>query len=307
LAEQSGLDAGAILVFVRGDAVVLARAREMFPGLRFTGEIAEIERFAAGGNVAAVHDGFEQDEEFFDRVRAPSVALDWSGEGVPRAGAAINLFDHSGAARERCEAAGARYFEGLEYAIIGSRFHPFRDPARRVRERVGRICVLMGGADPTGITPAVAGWFAGWAGEAVEVDFVIGPLNPHAGRVEAEAATAGRSARMSVHRQPRDLPGLMAAADLAVSGCGTSLFEFGFLGVPAVVVPQNGMEERFGGFLASRGLAAFSDPGEIGRGIGGMLGAERREAFAGEGMRVFDGEGPARILRVLSGLAGDAR
>jgi spore coat polysaccharide biosynthesis predicted glycosyltransferase SpsG len=304
LAEQSGLDADACLLFVRGDESTLSKARAIYPGLRFCGCMNEVGRFCRQGDVAAIHDGFSQDHDFFDRVRGRTVALDYSGEEPPRADAVINLFDHSGNARERFGAFGIEYLEGLEFAIIATRFLSFRERhrPRDVPASARRIIVMMGGADPSALTPRIAGFLAGQQVDRLAVDLIVGPLNPHAAALEAVSGSVAPGIAMRIHRQPDNLVELMAGADLAICGCGTTFFEFGFLGVPAVLLAQNPTEARFADYLENEKLTRVATPETLGEVLAHVSGAEERGRLAEAARAAFDGRGAGRIL-----LAGQGR
>jgi len=237
---------------------------------------------------AVVYDSLQDDDVFFQLVRevflGGIVGLDYQNYASPRVDVILALFCH------QPKPAGCRadIREGLEYAIIGDQFRPFRRLPPPVPERIGRALVLMGGADPGALTLRALEFLSG-LDDPPRVDVVIGPLNPH-----ADAARKLAWPEVAVHQNTLRLPELMAGADAAISGCGTSFFELSFLGRPALVLAQNAMERRFALHLESQGLTFLAEP--LSARWADFATAPVRRALAEKQIRTFDGGGAAKIL-----------
>jgi spore coat polysaccharide biosynthesis predicted glycosyltransferase SpsG len=123
---------------------------------------------------------------------------------------------------------------GRRYLVLGRAIRAAGRGACRPRTgRELRLAVTFGGSDPVNATAAIL--CALPAGRALVVDAIIGPGFRDASALAA-AVRIARSAghAVTVHRDPRDLPGLLARADAAVASAGGTLGELAFLGCPAL-------------------------------------------------------------------------
>jgi UDP-2,4-diacetamido-2,4,6-trideoxy-beta-L-altropyranose hydrolase len=195
-------------------------------------------------------------------------------------------------------------------ALLGPRFAMLRPEylslraaraRRRAPKQASRLFVTVGGADPHGVTGRLVRGLRGVP--ALErIDVVVGPAS---GRVPIVD-----DPRVRLVRSPPDFPELLAAADIALTGGGTTVYESACLGLPALAVRmaanQNGIctamaaagplldlgpHARLSARRAARAVADLAaDPG-------------RRAAMARAGRRLVDGLGAGRVARALLDLA----
>jgi len=203
----------------------------------------------------------------------------------------INLFNPSGdeCARKR----HAEYYEGLEFAIIAPGFRRFRCEDREVKDKIGQVLIMMGGADP-GLKTCQALDFLSECGFVSDIEVVVGPFCLHEKAIRQRVLRMGNNVR--VYRNPKSLPELMSSADIAISGCGTTFFELSFLGTPAIVLSQNEMEHRFCRFLERKNLAIYGGDG-LRMAWNFMSVDKNRENLMRHQMQIFDGMGAHRILK----------
>lgn len=226
-----------------------------------------------------------------DEPKCRIVALDYFNYRNNYVDVIINLFNQLSDNRppERC----AGYYEGLEFAVISPRFKRFRREDREVKDRIERVLIMMGGADP-GLKTCQALDFLSECGFVLDVDVVIGPFCPHEKAIRQRALRMGNNVK--VYRNPESLPELMSSADVAISGCGTTFFELSFLVTPAIVLSQNEMEHRFCKFLERKGVAIYGGDG-LSVAWNFMRVDENRKNLVGHQMHIFDGMGAYRILK----------
>jgi UDP-2,4-diacetamido-2,4,6-trideoxy-beta-L-altropyranose hydrolase len=297
----------------RGAAVTfLTRTTEPAVLARLERAPCAVERLPGGDEAAAVG----------ERARgAAAVVIDVYGvtvacqEAVRRAGARLLVIDdlaqgrfvadlvlnqNLGARPEAYDAAPhTRLLLGPRYALLRRAFRgvvaaPARPP---------RVLVTMGGADPGNVTARALEALDALP-DAFALDVVLGAAFAHA---DVVAAVAARSTHpVAVHRDPPDLPGLMARATLAVSAAGSTCWELAHLGVPAVVVGLAANQASIAaaldaaGVARSAGAASPFPAGAVGRLVAALLAdASGRARMAAAGRALVDGGGAARTAEAL--------
>jgi spore coat polysaccharide biosynthesis predicted glycosyltransferase SpsG len=110
----------------------------------------------------------------------------------------------------------------------------------------------------------------------------------------------------ALHDDVRDMAGVMARCDLAISGGGTTLMELCCVGTPAIVIAQNDAEGRFAASFQERGACRYLGSADRVREhtirqafeeLAGDLTARRR--MAEQGQLLIDGRGSGRTASVL--------
>jgi RimJ/RimL family protein N-acetyltransferase len=131
----------------------------------------------------------------------------------------------------------SRLADGASLLLRGSRYAPLRHRVTDLRgswrwhERVRRVLVVMGGADPLQLAPATVD-LLGRTGVPLKVAAIVG-----AERNAAEqAAVAYPALSLTTHASVDDLPELMVQCDAVVSAAGTSVWELCCLGPPMALV-----------------------------------------------------------------------
>ncbi|WP_300436638.1 UDP-2,4-diacetamido-2,4,6-trideoxy-beta-L-altropyranose hydrolase [Zoogloea sp.] len=122
---------------------------------------------------------------------------------------------------------------GPGHAPLRPEFHAARTKLRQRDGSIHRIFVFYGGADPNDFTGRTIDALAPRLGPEIEVDVVVGAINPH---VEVLRERCAATPYVRLHVQPGNMAELMAAADLAFGACGTASWERCLLGLPAIVV-----------------------------------------------------------------------
>ena len=125
-----------------------------------------------------------------------------------------------------------RLLLGTRYVLLRREFLAWRDWKRDIPEIAHRILVTPGGSDPDNHTLKVIQALQEVDIPGLEATVVIGPSNPNSDVLEA-AATQSRIP-VSLVRDANNMPELMARADVAVSGGGTTARELLFMETPAL-------------------------------------------------------------------------
>lgn len=187
----------------------------------------------------------------------------------------------------------ARILAGPRYALIRAELR--RDTrARAVSDNPTRILVLVGGADPNGYFERMAGAAADALNEAGiaggRVDAVIGPANPW--RPER-----GGDGTVVYHEAVGDLGPLIAAADLALSSAGSTVWELALHGTPMLLGASVPVEEPVGAGMAEKGAARYL----------GRLADCGPDGIAGEAARLLQDSAERRKLSRAAAALVDGR
>ena len=125
-----------------------------------------------------------------------------------------------------------RLLLGCKYALLRREFLEWMDWQRPFRKPARKILVTLGGSDPDNITLRVLQALQTKECSGLEADIVIGGANPHAAQLQSLASHDNQR----LHLDPRNLPELMAKADIAISGGGGTSLEIAFMGLPSLLI-----------------------------------------------------------------------
>ncbi len=192
--------------------------------------------------------------------------------------------------------------------LLGSRYVLLRPDVARVRRRppravANRVLVALGGADPIGLTGPLA---AGLVDQpAFEVAIAVGSANPR--RDELRSLASRHHGRVRV--DAGDLVDSYRWADVAVIGAGTTMWETGYLGLPALAVIVADNQWAGGRAAAEHGLVEAID-GRRDLAVAALLerckhmtsDVERRRAMSSAGRGLFDRNGANRVAAAIESL-----
>ena len=122
---------------------------------------------------------------------------------------------------------------GTKYVLLRREFRVRRGREREAREKVLRILVTLGGADPDNCTLKVIKAFQQLKVPGLGATVVIGGSNPHSvalGKIVKQSRMP-----ISIFQKVKNMPELMARMDIAVSSGGATVWELAFMGVPTMV------------------------------------------------------------------------
>jgi len=227
------------------------------------------------------------------------VALDYFDYENKYVDVIINLFNHN-LLMPKPYRDDVQYCEGLEYAIIRDEFRDYTSQENNAPQRVSRVLVTFGGADPGGNTRKALQLLGMTGIRDIEIDVVFGPL--WGGELPA-------STTLNVHLHhsisASAMARLMAETDFALCGSGTTMMELLSVGTPAIVLPQNLLEERFalhvekkGAIKVIKGEAQEEDIDYIRHLIASP---QERERLSLRGKLLIDGKGKERIHSIIAG------
>jgi UDP-2,4-diacetamido-2,4,6-trideoxy-beta-L-altropyranose hydrolase len=198
--------------------------------------------------------------------------------------------------------ASTRLLLGPRFAMLRREFTSWREWKRENTAIARKVLVTMGGSDPDNLTQRVV--------EAVlpegdfEMTVVAGGSNPHLAKLHQLVSSSGRAVRLLENAS--NMPELMANADLAVAGAGTTSWEMCFLGLPALLIVlaenQLGVADELTkqGIAKSLGRGSDLAPSTIAAQLRSLAGsAEVRQEMSQRGRALVDGRGAERVVRAM--------
>lgn len=193
---------------------------------------------------------------------------------------------------------------GAPFVLMRREFRPWRTWRRHVRKDARRVLVTLGGSDPDGVTSKVIAAMKSLNPEDLEAVVVVGRSNPG---YDALLSTVDGSPIRLV-RDAREMPDLMAWADVAISSGGTTSLELAFMGLPSAVIVLAENQVRVAEELDRRGAAwnlGWHDrlsTQELGGAVRRLIDDyQARSAMAQRGRDLVDGYGVDRVLGALAG------
>jgi UDP-2,4-diacetamido-2,4,6-trideoxy-beta-L-altropyranose hydrolase len=198
-------------------------------------------------------------------------------------------------------APGARLLLGPSFALVRSEFAAALEVAPgRSFDAVRRILISLGGSDPGGATGRVVDEVlaaAPWA----EVEVLLGPA--------AGSAIVPASDRVHVTVDPKDVPAVMLAADLAVGAGGGMTWERCAMGLPTLIVSVADNQWEQAEMVAASGAARYLgpledlSPGAVGSAISALLEPKVRREMSDCGRLLVDGLGCVRVADQMEGVS----
>jgi UDP-2,4-diacetamido-2,4,6-trideoxy-beta-L-altropyranose hydrolase len=216
----------------------------------------------------------------------------------------LNQNVHARAEMYAKRAPRTRLLLGPRYALLRNEFTAYRNWARKVPERGTRVLVTMGGSDPKDLTPRILSALADLSIDDLQIRVVVGGSAENRSDV---AEKAGRfPGRVEVMSNVPIMAGLMAWADLAIAGAGTTCWEMCLLGVPAILVVVAENQRFIAWHLARIGAAVNAGPAELidcsflSQMVAELLdNRDRRLQMSQSARQLVDGKGRERVLGMM--------
>jgi UDP-2,4-diacetamido-2,4,6-trideoxy-beta-L-altropyranose hydrolase len=253
-----------------------------------------------------VVDGYRFDEAYQEAIRAAGLRLLFVDDYGQCDRWPANLI-----LNQNVSATSALYLErahdtelllGPSFALLREEFVAAAAAEREVGARADRILVTMGGADPGNAADRVLDAFGLLRDPSLQVRVVVGPSNPHGPQLAARPGDP----RLEILPATDDMASLMAWADIAIAGAGSTVYELCCLGVPTLVIAIAQSQIAFARALDRERLSVdlgwhdTLDPAAVALTITMIRRDQgRRAELSRLGRARVDGRGADRVLDVL--------
>jgi UDP-2,4-diacetamido-2,4,6-trideoxy-beta-L-altropyranose hydrolase len=255
-----------------------------------------------------VLDGYDFDLDYQRSLRAEGCRIMVIDDMVrlPRYETDILLNQNLGAERLEYKLnSDAALLLGPQYALLRREFMVWRSRLHTVPETARKILVTLGGSDPENVTLKVIQALHHLEIARLQIRVVAGPANPHLN--ELRDAAAAFPGQLELLTNVTDMAPLMAWADIAVTGAGSTCWELACVGLPAValVIAQNqrAVADELGaaGVILNLGWHEEASADRIASSVDGLLySAFRRLRMSQQGRALVDGKGAERAAAALS-------
>ena len=314
---QAWQDAGGHAVFVMADATPAIEERlrsEGFEVVRIAvsvGGAADAEQTADRASERSaswvVVDGYDFGSEYQTNLKSRGLKVlfidDNGHSGHYSADIVLNQNPHAKESFYSSRHATTRLLLGPRFAMLRREFKVLRGWTREIPTVARRILVTMGGSDPDNITERVVQ--AILAQPDLRAIVVVGGSNPHLPQLQK--LVAGAQQNVELVENAANMPDLMMATDVAISGAGTTALEACFLGLPSLLIVIADNQRPVAEDLNRRGAAInLGDGADIqSSSLSSSLihlvnSPDARQAMSQRGRELVDGRGTERVLRALN-------
>jgi UDP-2,4-diacetamido-2,4,6-trideoxy-beta-L-altropyranose hydrolase len=200
-----------------------------------------------------------------------------------------------------------RLLLGPAYALLREEFSRWTGWKRSINEDTRKILITMGGSDAGNVSTRIVQSLAKLGGANIEAVLVAGPGNPHLASLQ-EAVKHCAPVRVRIIQNVRDMPALMAWADVAIGAAGGTSYELCFMGLPSVLFVAAENQRGVAESLAEMGATLNAGPTQA-------LQADRfldqlrtllqsatlRQSISCRGRELVDGLGAQRVRAAIMG------
>lgn len=198
-----------------------------------------------------------------------------------------------------------RLLLGTDFALLRKEFWKWRAWRRDTSSIARRLLITLGGSDKEQVNEQILLGLA-HVRTPLQVKIIIGAHHKVSARLRSLASTLSDPAEFVL--APEDMSALLAWADMAVSGGGSTCWELAFMGLPSVVITLAQNQRGIGAALQHAGAALDGgwyenlDPRNVAGQIDSLAGSEtKRSRMTAIGRGLVDSYGGKRVVEAMSG------
>jgi UDP-2,4-diacetamido-2,4,6-trideoxy-beta-L-altropyranose hydrolase len=200
--------------------------------------------------------------------------------------------------------ASTRLLLGPEYVLLRRQFRRWRNNNREIPAIAKHVLVTTGGGDSSNVTLGIIAALQQTDVKGLEAIVVVGDVNQH--RDEIENAIRGSHVPLTLKHSVANMAELMAWADVAISGAGSTCWELAFMGLPNIALVlsdnQEAVAENVNALGVSLNLGRYSDiqPGTLSQELSRLITSPAlRKEMSDRGRAFIDGNGASRVVRTM--------
>ena len=196
---------------------------------------------------------------------------------------------------------------GPQFSLLRRQFTKRSQADRQIAPFASRVLVTMGGGDKNNTTLRVIKAIMGIGPSRFNTKVVIGQTNPHLNTIAHQVNNS--DGNFTILKNVMNMSEIMAWADLAVSGGGSTCWELACLGLPAIVLTTfnnqkyivNRLNEK--GVIVSCGWHENVEETKISEAIHELSQSHsRRVRMSMKGKEMIDGQGAFRVVQSMLNL-----
>jgi UDP-2,4-diacetamido-2,4,6-trideoxy-beta-L-altropyranose hydrolase len=254
-----------------------------------------------------VVDGYDFDAHYLSELQKVGRLLLLDDNGAMKfysADLVLNQNAHARAEMYAMRSPRTRLLLGPHYVLLRLEFTAYCCWSRNVLALGSRVLLTMGGSDPKNLTPNILSALAALTIEQLQIRVVVGGSAENRDVVEKTAEKFPR--RVEVMSNVTNMADLMAWADTAIAGAGTTCWEMCLMGLPAILVVVAENQRAIAGHLANigaavnAGIAESLDSSALAQITAELLRSQdRRLKMSQSARQVVDGLGSERVRAAL--------
>ena len=191
---------------------------------------------------------------------------------------------------------GAKLLLGARFALLRSEFADLRRASAFPLAQPEHLVIALGGADPSHMSRRALDNVPTLNAAGLKVTLIVGQATPHRDELVARAGAVGAE----IFVNPPNAVALMASADIAICGAGTTCLEFACLGVPTVALVLADNQRAVAAAIRDAGATVVVDGDLDFRSTVAALQAlvvdtATRARMSAAGQTLVDGQGAARV------------
>jgi UDP-2,4-diacetamido-2,4,6-trideoxy-beta-L-altropyranose hydrolase len=256
-------------------------------------------------------DGYNFDANYHEAIRRDGhqlLCVDDSGE-LEYYGADIVVNQNLNAAENwyRRRAIHTQLLLGPRFCLLRREFAPWRGWLREIPSSPRTGLLTLGGTPSAQISTRTMESLSRLSIDGFHTVFALGASSLDIAPIESCAA--GFAGKITIRKDVRDMAALMAAADIAVSGAGSTCWELCFLALPSVLLDVCSNQTPVAQELDRQGCAVYLgkanevEPAELANAIEVLLMSQNiRESLSRRCRQLIDGLGTARVVSAMQSL-----
>lgn len=193
---------------------------------------------------------------------------------------------------------------GTKYVLLRREFMEWRNWKRKIPEVARKVLVTMGGSDPNNVTLKVIHALRLIELDGMKATIIVGGSNQY--YEELKAAVNDSPFPISLEQNVMNMPELMAWADMAISGGGSTCWELAFMGLPDLILiianNQQAIAERLdaSGIVVNLGWNDTPSQSEIVKEVMRLMcDKDTRERMSLQSQQLVDVDGVNRVLMYM--------
>ena len=194
---------------------------------------------------------------------------------------------------------------GTQYALLRPEFAQWRELSLKRREQIAlnHLLITLGGIDVDNVTSAVLLALQSCKlPEKLKITVVMGANAPHLQAVTelAEQMSCELNLQVNIKVNVANMAELMANADLAIGGSGSTSWERCCLGLPTLVIVLAENQKGIAKNLKKAGAATVLEMNELDKFYTSFEDLmQNRQAITSASSNIVDGQGVARVIEKL--------
>jgi len=268
---QAWQDAGGAVTFVMATDVPAVQARLEAEGMRVVqinaaigsaDDMAQTIQWARASNARwVVLDGYQFSAENQRAIKQAGFSLLWiddNGDATHYyADIVLNQNLHAKASLYTHREPYTELLLGTRYVLLRREFLKWREWRREIPKVARKVLVTLGGSDPDNVTLMVIKALEQVKVDGLEAVVVVGASHPHIHELTQIVQASPIPIRLEINAL--NMPALMAWADVAITGAGSTCWELAFMGLPSIVLVLAENQKASAHLLAEQGIPVCFD------------------------------------------------